>query len=135
MANRLFRDYLPYHTISEKTPIVISTETTPTFVEMVHLNILDSLPAGQYVLVIAWEWSMPTVGNGSALFQVISPEVTNTVYQHEPKDSNDRIYRSTALPIDFTGGPLSILAQASRTAGATADLTIHQSSIMFERKA
>ena len=130
---RKFRDYLKYYTISVISPVVVSTEITPTFKQMALLDITDDLEAGEYMLVVTWDWSMADV-NDSALWQIISPAVTDNVYSSEPKAADDRIYRSTAHPITHAGGPISFLTQASRTAGATADLTIHRSSITFERK-
>ena len=133
MAARQFRDYLPFPRVIVSIPVVVSTEITPTFKQMALLDIIDNLPAGDYDLMVAWEWSMADV-NDSALWQIISTAVDDTVYSSEPKAADDRIYRTTIMPIVHAGGPISFLTQASRTAGSTANLTIHQSSITFERK-
>ena len=132
MADVQFRTYLPYHKVRVDTPIVVTADT-PTYTQMAQLVITDNLPAGEYVVSISWEWSMPDV-NDSALFRVISPILQDTIYRHEPNDANEKAFRTASIPLTYAGGPITFTTEASKTTGA-ADLTIGLSSIEFERKA
>jgi hypothetical protein len=131
MADVNFRDYLPYFKSPIAAPLTV-TDDTPTFTTMNTLVIADNIPAGEYVLTICWEWWMPDV-NDSALFKIIPPLTTGTVYQHEPKDAGEVTIRTASQPITYSGGAITILTQASKTVGAS-DLHINWSTIEFERK-
>ena len=131
MADKAFRDYLPYHKSVIDSPVVITADT-PTFTTINQLVISDSLPAGEYVVTLSYVWHMADV-NDSALFRVSSPVTTGEIYKYEPKDASDLIVRTHAKPVTHAGGAITITLEGSKTTAA-GDLTIDSSAVEFERK-
>jgi hypothetical protein len=131
MANKDFREYLPYHKNVVDTLLTITADT-PTFTTINQLVITDDLPAGEYVLTLSYVWWMIDV-NDSALFRVTWPITTAEIYRYEPQDQSDLIARTHARPVTFGGGPLTITFEGSKTLAAQ-DLNINWSTIEFERK-
>ena len=132
MADKAFRDYLPYHKNSETTPQIVTADT-PTFELLNELVIGDNLPAGEYVLTASYEWWMADI-NDSALFRFVSPITIGTVYSQEPRDLSDVVFRTAAAPFTYLGGPITFRFEASTTVGGSV-LNVNWSSLEWERKA
>ena len=132
MGKVAFRTHYPYNKNVVPVPIVI-TDDTPTFTLLNEFIITDNLPAGEYILIVSYEWFMPDT-NDSALYRILSPLTVGTIYNHEPKDASEVLFRTSASPFTWAGGPITFRLEASTTVGAN-DLTVNWSSIEFERKA
>lgn len=132
MADVDFRVKFPWNSATNAETVTVGTET-PTFTQLIELDITEDLPAGEYVLTVVYEWSMPDT-NDSGLIRVISPVTSGDVFSQEPKDNSDVQLRTFAQAVNWSGGAINFSLQGAVSIGGN-NMTVSFSQLTFERKA